>query len=69
MSILTELQKNLVAKGGTPEAGDTIASTVKKLATVEVDLPAVTTDDNGKVLTVVEGAWDAATPAAQDSQQ
>lgn len=69
MSILTELQKNLVSKGGTPEAGDTIASTFKKLAAVEVDLPAVTTDDNGKVLTVVEGAWDAATPAAHNSQQ
>lgn len=45
---------------------DVINTISKKLSTViesisEAELPSVTTDDNGKVLKVVDGAWELGT--------
>ena len=65
---ITALQGLYVALGG--DADDvaelnTIPDMINAIATVasgvaEATLPAVTAEDNGKVLTVVDGAWAAA---------
>lgn len=51
--------EGLVACVSDPQAGDTLKYDGKQwvAGTAARGLPAVTGDDNGKVLTVVEGAW------------
>lgn len=71
ITTITALKNLYVACGGT--ASDvanitTIAEMIEALKNVlqgggGSDLPAVTSDDNGKVLTVVEGDWDKANAA------
>lgn len=65
---ITALQTLYVALGGTastvanitiiPDMINAIAALISSGGTAE--LPAVTTTDNGKVLTVVSGKWEAA---------
>ena len=54
--------KNIVT---IPDMIEAIAALIKSGATKE--LPAVTADDNGDVLTVVEGAWTNAAPSGGDA--
>lgn len=70
---ITALRGLYVALGGNIEDVEnivTIPEMIKAITTVVSgggggDLPAVTSEDNGKVLTVVEGAWASAEPVAK----
>lgn len=61
MTTVEALKSIFVALGGSADTFNaaTIPEALAKIATVvpSVELPAVTAADNGKVLTVVEGAW------------
>lgn len=66
MSIVSEIKKLVREKGGTP-SGNTTAALLDDFLSAGggegTDLPAVTASDNGDVLTVVDGAWDKASPS------
>ena len=69
MTISQALRKLFTAKGGSAStvknksvAG--IINEIAKIAGEDSALPAVTADDNGDVLTVVEGEWGKAAPSA-----
>lgn len=71
-TIVDELKKKISDAGGDASGIQTIAEGVKKLdlnggeggGGGTSELPAVTTDDNGKFLGVVEGAWGKVAPPA-----
>lgn len=67
MTKVEELKKMYENMGGDPEAvadKTLITEMLDAMSELELsELPDVTADDNGDVLTVVEGAWAKATPA------
>lgn len=66
-AIVKELKEKIVAGGGDATGVQTVSEALDKMPAgggSTSELPAVTTDDNGKVLGVVEGAWGKVTPPA-----
>ena len=71
MTTINALKNLYVELGGNLEDVENITiipdmiNALSEIAGSTVELPAVTTEDNGDVLTVVEGAWAKATIPAQ----
>lgn len=61
MRIIEALQKIIEKYGGTSPNSVNKADYIDAIANCDI-LPAVTAADNGKVLTVVNGKWQAVTP-------